>query len=137
MRRALVIFSVIVAVVVVWAYLFTGTPPSGPRLTIKNGAISSIELYWLGTNRTIQASSQCAEVVETMCKARQHPVPASPAFGKITLHYADGTTNQFSLQPSGRFSGLEIVGDSAGYAISMGQMLDTFESVGLLTKDQR
>jgi hypothetical protein len=55
----------------------------------------------------------------------------------MTLYYADGTTNRFFLQPSGRHSGLEIAGESGGYAISMGEMLGTFESVGLLTKDQK
>jgi hypothetical protein len=118
-------------------YLFTGTPPWGPKLVIKNGAAASIELSWFGTNRTIRTSDQCAQVIQVMRKARQCPVPASPAFGTLTLYYADGTTNRFYLQPSGRFSGLEFVGSSGGYAVSMSEMLDTFERVGLLTKDQR
>jgi hypothetical protein len=137
MRRALIILLVLVLVGVAWIYLFTGTPPWGPKLTLKGGAVTSIELSWFGTNRTIQASSQCTEVLQTMRQARQSPVPTSPAFGTMTLYYADGTTNRFFLQPSGRFSGLEIVGDSGGYAISMHQMLGTFESVGLLTKDTK
>jgi hypothetical protein len=122
---------------VAWTYFFTGTPPWGPKLTLKDAAVKSIELSWLGTNRTIQASNQCAEVLQTMRQARQSPAPLSPAFGILTLYYADGTTNRFFLQPSGRFSGLEIVGDSGGYAISMHRMLGTFESVGLLTKDTK
>ena len=137
MRKALIILLILVAVGVAWIFLFAGTPPWGPRLTLKDAAVSSIELSWLGTNRTIQASSQCAEVLQTMRQARQSPVPASPAFGTMTLYYADGTTNRFFLQPSGRFSSLGIVGDSGDYAISMHQMLGTFESVGLLTKDTR
>jgi hypothetical protein len=137
MRRALIILLVLVVVGVVWIYLFTGTPPWGPKLTLKDTAISFIELTWVGTSRTIQASNQCAEVLQTMRQARQSPVPASPPFGSMTLYYADGTTNRFFLQPSGRLSGLEIVGDSGGYAISMHQMLSTFESVGLLTKDTK
>jgi hypothetical protein len=137
MRRALIILLAIVVIGSAWIYAFTGTPPWGPRLKLKDGAITSIELSWFGTNRTIQASSQCAEVLQTMRQARQSPVPASPAFGTMTLYYADGTTNRFVLQPSGRLSGLEIVGDSGGYAISMHQMLGTFESVGLLRKDAK
>jgi hypothetical protein len=137
MRKALVILSVFVVVIVAWAYLFAGTPPWGPRLTLKDTAILSIELTWVGTSRTIQASNQCDEVLQAMRQARQSPVPASPPFGSMTLYYADGTTNRFFLQPSGRLSGLEILGDSGGYAISMHQMLSTFESVGLLTKDTK
>jgi hypothetical protein len=137
MRRASVILLVFVVVIIAWAYLFAGTPLWGPRLTLKDKVVSSVELTWLGTSRTIQASNQCAEVLQTMRQARQSPVPASPPFGSMTLYYADGTTNRFFLQPSGRLSGLEIVGDSGGYAISMHQMLSTFESVGLLTKDTK
>jgi hypothetical protein len=137
MRRALIILLVLVAVVVTWAYLFAGTPPWGPRLTLKDTAVSSITLSWLGTNRTIQASNQCAEVLQTMRQARQSPPVTTPPLGSLTLYYADGSTNMFYLSPSGRFSGLEIVGDSGGYAISMHQMLSAFESVGLLTKDTK
>lgn len=72
-----------------------------------------------------------------MRKARQSPVPANPPFGTLTLHYVDGTTNMFHLQPSGRISGLELVDQAGGYAISMGEMLNTFESVGLMKRDQR
>jgi hypothetical protein len=137
MRRALIILLVLVVVVVAWTYLFTGTPPWGPKLTLKDAAVTSIELSWFGTNRTIRASDQCAQVIQTLRKARQSPVPASPAFGTMTLHYTDGTTNRSFLQPSGRFSSLEISGESGGYAISMGEMLGTFESVGLLLKDHK
>jgi hypothetical protein len=137
MRKALVILSVLVVAGAVWAYLFTGTPPWGPRLPLKDAVVTSIELSWPVTKRSIRASSQCAEVIQTLRKARQSPVPLSPAFGTLTLYYADGTTNRVFLQPSGRFSALEIVGASGGYAISMGEMLRTFESVGLLTKEQK
>ncbi len=137
MRRALIILLALVVVGVTWIYLFTGTPPWGPKLTLKDAAVTSIELSWFGTNRTIQASGQCAEVLQIMRQARRSPVPTSPAFGTMTLFYADGTTNRFFLQPSGRFSGLEIVDDSGGYAISMHQMLGAFENVGLLTKDTK
>jgi hypothetical protein len=137
MRRALIILLVLVVVGVAWIYLFTGTPPWGPKLTLKDAAVTSIELSWFGTNRTIQASSQCAEVLQTMRQARQSPAVTTPPLGSLTLYYADGSTNMFYLSPSGRFSGLEIVGDSGGYAISMHRMLSTFESVGLLTKDTK
>jgi hypothetical protein len=137
MRRALIILLVLVAVGVAWAYVFTGTPPWGPRLMLKDTPVSSIALSWLGTHRTIQASSQCAEVLQTMRQARQSPAVTTPPFGSLTLYFADDTTNVFDLSQSGRFSGLEIVGDSGGYAISMYRMLSTFESVGLLTKDTK
>ena len=90
-----------------------------------------------GTNRTITSSGQCAQVIQTMGRARQFPVAATPCLGTLTLHYADGTTNMFYVSPSGRFAGLELVGKSGGYAISMGKMLRTFERVGLLTKDNK
>ena len=138
MRKALLILAVIVVVVIVWAYLFTGTPPWGPKFTPKDAAVSAIELSWLGTNRTIRASNQCADVLQTMRKARHSRAVATPFFGSLTLYYADGSTNLFYLCPSDRISGLQITGESGGcYVISLGQMLDTFQSVGLLTKDQR
>jgi hypothetical protein len=137
MRRALIILSVLVVVVGAWAYLFTGTPPWGPAFKPKDAAVISIEVSWVGTTRTIEASEQCAEVIQTMRKARQSLPPTSPSFGTLTLHYADGTTNKFWLEPSGRFNGLEFADESGGYAISMGEMLGTLESVGLLTKKQK
>jgi hypothetical protein len=117
-----------------WIYFFTGTLPFGSKLALKNFPVTSIELFWFGTNRTISASNQCAQVIHTVQRARQSAVVATPLFGSLTLHYADGTTNQFFLSPSGRFSGLEIASSSGGYAISMGEMLGTFESVGLIPK---
>jgi len=137
MRRALIILSVLVVVVGAWAYLFTGTPPWGPPFKPKDAAVTSVELYWLGTTRTIGASDQCAKVVQTMRKARQSLATTSPSFGTLTLYYADGTTNRFWLEPSGRFSGLEFGDDSGSYAISMLEMLGTLESVGLLTKERK
>jgi hypothetical protein len=133
-RRAFKIVSVVVAVVAAWIYFFTGTPPFGSQLPLKNIPVTSIELFWGGTNRTVSASNQCVQVIHTVQRARQSAVVATPLFGSLTLHYADGTTNQFFLSPSGRFSGLEIANSSGGYAISMGEMLGTFESVGLLPK---
>jgi hypothetical protein len=133
MRRNLIFLSVLVVLVVTLAYIFTGTPLTGPRLTLKNAQVTSIDLDWFGSNRTITASAQCAQVVQTMCKARQSPPPASIPLGKMTLHYSDGTTNGFSLDDNGAFS-LEISGDSGGYAISKSEMLGTLERVGLLTK---
>jgi hypothetical protein len=137
MRRALLILFLLVVFGVAWAYLFTGTLPWGPRLTPRAGPLASIELSWFGSNRTITASDRCARVILTMRKARQSPVPASPPFGTLTLHCQDGTMNQFYLQPSGRFNGLELVGESGGYSISMGEMLDALKKAGLLTADQK
>src|SRR5690348_16721054 len=134
-KRALIILLALVVVGGVCTCLFTGTPPSGPNLMVKDGAVAAIELAWLDTTQTIRSSDQCAKVLQVMRTARQSPVPASPPFGTLTLYFADGTTNRFHLQPSGRFAGLEIVNESGGYAISMGEMLKVFENVGLLKKD--
>lgn len=136
-KRALKILLVLLVVGGVWAYLFTGTPPWGPNLIIKDAAVAAIELSWIDTTQTVRSSDQCAKVLKAMRKARQSPVPASPGLGTLTLYYADGTTNRFHLQPSGRFAGLEIVNESGGYAISTGEMLDTFENVGLLKKHEK
>jgi len=70
-----------------------------------------------------------------MQKARSWPVAASVSFGWLTLHYTDGTTNQFFLSPSGRFSGMEISNKAGGHAISMNEMLRTFKRVRLLPKE--
>jgi hypothetical protein len=118
-----------------WDIFFAGTPPWGPKLQLNDTAVTSIELSWFGTNRNITASDECAKVIQTMCKARQHHVATTPPLETLTLFYADGTTNVFYLSPANRTAGLEISGKSGGYAISMGEMLRTFESVGLLTKN--
>lgn len=133
-KRVLIILLALVVVGGVWTYLFTGTPPWGPNLIIKDTAVAAIELSWIDTTQTVRSSDQCAKVLKAMRKARQSPVPTSPAFGTLTLYFADGTTNRFYLQPSGRFAGLEIVTESGGYAISTGEMLKAFENVGLLKK---
>src|SRR4051812_4442083 len=119
MRRAWIILLVLVLVGAAWVYFFTGTPPWGPRLALKDATTTSIDLLWFGTNRTITSSDQCAQVIRVMRKARRSPAVTTPIFGTLTLHHADGTTNTFCLSPSGRLSGLEIVGESGGYAIAM------------------
>jgi hypothetical protein len=137
MRRAWIILAVLVLAAVAWVYLFSGTPPWGPRLALKDTAVTSIELHWSGTNRTISSSDQCAQVIQVMRRARRSSVATTPPLGTLTLHYADGTTNMFYLSPSGRFSGLQVVGGSGGYVISMGEMLGTLEDAGLLTRDRK
>jgi hypothetical protein len=137
MRRALKILLVLVAGVVAWLWLFTGTPPWGARLPLRDAAVTSIDLTWFGANHTITASAQCGQVIQTMRKARQSPAPMTPGLGTLTLHYADGVTNQYYLEPSGRSSALAIGNKSGGYAISMDEMLGTFERVGLLPKNEK
>jgi len=139
MRKEWTIALILLALLAIaWVYSDTGTPPSGTKLSFKAGSsVTSIELRWQYTDRTITASNDCARVIQVMSEARQCPIPASPAFGLLTLHYTDGTTNLFHLQPSGRFSAMELVGESGGYAISMGRILETFEGAGLLTRDQK
>lgn len=137
MRRAWIILLVLVLVGGAWVYFFTGTPPWGPRLTLNGTSATSIDLSWFGTDRTITSSERCARVIRTMARARQHPPATTPCLGTLTLHYADGTSNLFYLLSSDRFAGLELVGNSGGYAISMREMLGTLERAGLLTKDRK
>jgi hypothetical protein len=133
MRRTLIFLSVLV-VVVAMVYQFTGPPITGPRLTLKNAQVTSIDLDWFGSNRTITTPAQCAQVAQSMCKARQSLAPASIPLGKMTLHYSDETTNRFSIDDDGTFW-LAISGGSGVYAISKSELLGTFERVGLLTKE--
>jgi hypothetical protein len=135
MRRVLTVLSVVVALGVAWIYLFTGTPLWGSRLKLERADVKSIDLWWGGNSRTISDSNQCASVVETMQKARSCPVAATPSFGILTLRYADGTTNQFFLSPSGRFSALQIANKSGGHAISTDEMLRAFRRARLLPKE--
>lgn len=135
MRKAFTVLFAVVFAVAVWFFLCTGTPRSGLRLTLKNIPVKSIELSWAGSNRMITASNDCTTVLQVMQKARQSQIPASPPFGSLTLNYADGTTNRFDIQPAGRFAAVELIDQSGGYAISMSEMLDTLEEVGLKTKE--
>ena len=137
MRRSWRILLALALAGVAWVHIFTGTPVRGPQLALKDAPTMSIQLSWMGTHRTIRASDQCAQLIQTMRKARQSPVPLSPALGMLTLYYEDGTTNRISLQAAGRFSALEMVGESGGYAISTHELLGAFESVGLLTEGQK
>lgn len=132
MRRVLIILSIVVALAAAWIFLSSGTPLWGARLKIKDVEVKSIDLWWGGNSRTVSDSNQCATIVQTMQKSRSCQVVTTPAFGFLTLHYADGTTNQFILSQSSRFSGLEISEGKAGYTISMGEMLHAFKSAGLL-----
>ena len=136
MLKAFAVLLVLAVVGGVGTYLFTGTPKWGKPLSLKDGTVSSIELYWGGTTHRVKGADQCAPVVQTLREARQNPASSTPPYGTLTLHYADGTTNLFSLLASRRFSGLEIANDGAGYAISMPEMLGAFQRAGLLTKDQ-
>jgi len=137
MRKAWKVLLVLVLATVGWAYLFTGTPPFGHRLTLKDTPVASIELA-MSTRREISASNLCAEVVYTMQKAREGgPVHLCPVLGSLTLHFADGTTNRFDLMPGHRLNQLDLVDKSSLYSISMGEMLGTFERVGLLARDER
>jgi hypothetical protein len=136
MRKTLVILPILVLAFVVWVYLFTGTPPWGSKFTPPKNSISAMGLSWLGTNRMIQASSQCADVLQTMCQARESQAVATPPLGSLTIYYPDGTTNLFHLSPSERLFGLQISGERGGcYVISTHKMLDVFGRVGLLPKD--
>jgi hypothetical protein len=135
MRKTFTIIGVLLLLGASWFYLFTGTPPWGPAFTPANTNIVAIDLLWGGTTRTCRNSNQCATVIQTMSTARRYPIAATPAFGSITFYFEDGTTTQFFLEPAGRFNALEIANKSGGYAISMGEMLNTFENSGLLTKE--
>src|ERR1700692_360844 len=104
MRRALRILLVAVIAIGGWIYLFTGTPPFGRRLTMKDTPIASIE-FSMSTRREITASNLCAEVIRTMRHARDGgPVHLCPCLGTLTLHYLDGTTNRFDFMPGHRIN---------------------------------
>jgi hypothetical protein len=139
MRKACTIAGVVILLIVVWVIAFTGTPLFGRRLTLKGTPVSSIELS-MSTRREITASNACAEVLQTMRKARNGgPVHACPCLGNLVIHYADGTTNRFDFMPGHRVNRLDMVDISGSgmYSISMGEMFGMLESVGLLTKDRR
>lgn len=135
MRKASIIFSVVVIIGIGWVYLFTGTPPWGPKFTPKSTNVVSIELLWGGKLRATRDSKQCAEVLRTMSRARHCEVVGTPSFGYMIINYADGSTNQFFLSPSSRTSALQMAAHGEGYAISFHEMLEAFQKVGLLSED--
>lgn len=135
MRRAWKILLVLVLAGIVWAYFFTGTPVFGRKLALNASPVASVELTFMSSHKEISSSNLCAEVVQTMQKARDGgPVHLCPALGSLTLHFADGTTNRFDLMPGHRFNRLDLVDRSGLYAISMGEMFGTLERVGLKTR---
>ena len=139
MRRALIIAAVVILLAFVWGVVFTGTPLFGRRIALKDTPVSSIELS-MTARREITASNLCAQVIQTMRKARDGgPVHACPCLGMLVIHYADGTTNRFDFMPGHRSNRLDMVDISGSgmFSISTGEMFHTLESVGLLTKDRR
>ncbi len=139
MRKSWTIAGAVILLAVVWGLAFTGTPLLGRRLTPKDTPVSCIE-FSMSTRREITASNACAEVLQTMRKARDGgPVHACPRLGTLVIHYADGTTNRFDFMPGHRFNRLDMVDISGSgmYSISTGEMFGRLESVGLLMKDRR
>lgn len=136
MRKAWKVLLVLLVAGVASAYLFIGTPRFGPTLALKDTPVTSIELSMFSTNRVITGSNECSQVLQTMRKARAGQVLTTPALGTLTLYFADGTTNRFYLQP-GRFSRLDLVNQSGSHSISLGQMFDTLERVGLVIRQER
>jgi hypothetical protein len=135
MRRVWKILLVLVLAAIVWGYFFTGTPMSGRKLTLSTSPVASVELTFASSHREISSSNLCAEVVQTMQKARDGgPVHLCPALGSLTIHFADGTTNRFDLMPGHRLNRLDLVDSSGLYSISAGEMFGTLERVGLLTR---
>ena len=139
MRRALIILAVLTFGLIAWGYLYTGTPPFGRRLKLKDVSVVSIELTNISAPREISASNLCAQVVHTMQKARDGgPVHFCPFLGTLVIHYADGTTNSFVFMPGHRFNRLDMVdGSGSGmYSISWGEMFDTLQRVGLWSRQE-
>ena len=137
MRKAWKILATLLVAAGGWAYFFTGTPKFGRKLTLRDAPVASIELS-LATRREISAPNLCTQVLHTMRKARGGgPVHACPSLGRLTVHFEDGMTHRFKLMPGHRLNRIDLVDNSALYSISMAEMFGTFESVGLLTKDQR
>ena len=137
MRKAWKVLFVLLLAAVTWIYFFTGTPKFGRKLSLRDTAVTSIE-FSRSTRREISASNVCAEVVHTIQKARVGgAVHACPSLGTLTLRFADGTTNRFHLMPGHGLNRLDLVDTSGLYSISTGEMFDTLERVGLLTKAER
>jgi hypothetical protein len=137
MRRVLIMAGVVIVLVVVWGVAFTGTPLFGRSIALKDAPVSSIELS-ISMRREITASNLCAQVIQTMRKARDGgPVHVCPSLGTLIIHYADGTTNCFALMPGHRFNRLDMVdiSGSSMYSISTGEMFRTLERVGLMTRE--
>jgi hypothetical protein len=133
MRKALVIAVVVIFLVAVWGIAFTGTPLFGRKLVLKDAPVASIE-FSMFTRREITAPNLCAQVMQTMRSAKDGgPVHLCPPLGTLIIHYADGTTNRFEFMPGHRFNRLDMVDVSGSgmYSISMGEMFDTLERVGL------
>ncbi len=134
MRKSWIILAGVVLPIVLWGVALTGTPLYGRRIPLRNAPVSSIELS-MASRREITASNLCAQVMQTMQKARDGgPVHLCPCMGTLTIHYADGTTNRFDFMPGHRFNRLDMVdisGHSGMYSISLGEMFRKLESVGL------
>ena len=134
MRRALIILAVVILLTVAWAVVFTGTPLFGRSIALKQTPVASIELS-MSSRREITASNLCAQVLQTLRKARDGgPVHASPSFGTLLIHYADGTTNRFDFLPGHRFNCVDMVDTSGAemYSISRSEMFSTLRRVGLM-----
>ena len=139
MRKRWKVLIVLLLLVFALGYVFTGTPLFGRKVPLREAPVSSIELSW-STRREITASNLCSDVMHTLRKACDGgPVHACPIFGYLTVHYSDGTTNGFALMPGHRFNRMDLVDMSGSgmYSVSMGEMFQTLESVGLLTKDRK
>jgi hypothetical protein len=136
MRKGIIVVLGLLIAGSAGAYLFAGTPKWGQTLVLADKPLKSVELYWAGATHKVTDAGKCAEVAETLRSARQSPVSDAAAYGTLTLHFADGKADVFSLMASSRFSALEIAGNTGGYAISMNQMIHVFQAVGLMTKGQ-
>ena len=136
MRRTSIIVAVVVCLIVVWGVTFTGTPRFGRSIALKEAPVSSIDFSMI-SRREITASNLCALVLQTMRKARDGgPVHASPPFGILVIHYADGTTNRFDFLPGHRFNCVDMVDISGAgmYSVSQSAMFSTLRRVGLMPK---
>jgi hypothetical protein len=142
MRRTWKVLLVLVLVVLAFAaaffgYVLTGTPLFGPKLELKDIPIKSIELSMFSARRVITASNQCAQVIQTMRKAREGYVYTAVQVGTLTLCYTDGTTNMFYLQPGDRMNRLDLVNQSGSHSISLSEMFGVLRRVGLLDRQER
>lgn len=121
-----------------WVFLFTGTPLFGPTLTLQEKPIASIEFSMFSIDRTITASNQCAQVLQVLRTSRQAgPVYTVPALATLTLHYEDGMTNRFYLQPAKRIGAVDLIDETGAHTISTRKMFQALQTVGLMPKEQR
>jgi hypothetical protein len=99
--------------------------PSGPHADFLTNGVTEIGLSIWGTElgkSRITETRMCLSVLETMRTARATRAHLCPAIGKITLQYADGTTNLVTLTPAHGFGRIELRDKTGTYSLSRAKL---------------